>query len=147
MILCEIKFRHYSPKDSEEGIKEYVIADTAQQIEDYVDKEHLCGELSEQPDGEEHCAFLTPEWVQRLKDRMELLPQYGLTLDLQECGNTVAGSSQSITKWLQGTWWIDITDAYYGVTHYDWSKQRVITELDESILYKLGLAKDIRGKI
>lgn len=39
MILVELKFIHYSPKDSEEGLKELIVTNDREQILNYVDKE------------------------------------------------------------------------------------------------------------
>lgn len=38
MLLVTLRFKHYSPKDSEEGIVGYLIADTIGEVMQYVNK-------------------------------------------------------------------------------------------------------------
>ena len=58
---------------------------------------------------------------------------------------TVEGTEVAIAKWLRGNWFRDTSDAYYGVTHYDWSEQWTITDgTDIATLMSLRMATDIR---
>ena len=55
--LVQLGFIHYAPKDSEEGIKEYLIVDSMEQIVPYMIKEYGYGYFDDiEEDEDEGCA-------------------------------------------------------------------------------------------
>lgn len=144
MKLVTIKFEHYSPKDSESGIKEYVITDDHEAVTDYVDCEHLCDvieddEADEDPD-------IRWAWFggRPLPEGRE---KYGITSDEDEDGN-LSGTYAQLSRWLKRTSWDDgDIDGYYGETHYDWSEARDISESDAEVLVRLGIAKKLNEEV
>lgn len=146
MILVELRFVHYSPKDSKEGIKEFLIANDEAQAVAYIDNEHMYDSLFEDDDvielGDEDMESFYPskEWWESHPGMKEKAIAAGLEVDEYN----VSGKSKSITLWYKGTTWQDTDDAYYGVTHWDWSRQRPLNPDEVAMLIELGVAKDIR---
>lgn len=145
MILVELRFIHYSPKDYEEGIKEFFIAKDEVQILAYIDKEHMFGSLKDHEDDEDDDNSCSPseEWVEQHPKKIQEAKDLGLKVD-EEYGLTVEGPTHLLIKWYQGNTWQEATDCYYGVTHYEWDRQRTITEDHADVLIGLSMAKDIR---
>lgn len=142
MILVKVGFTHYSPKDSESGIAEYVLADTLDQAVAHIDDKHMFGWLKDaEADGDEGSYSPDEDWL--TADRRAEATAAGLSVD--EYGS-VCGPAHTLTRWLGGTFWKDTDDAYYGVTHYDWRQCRVVDEADAAVLVRLGLVIDIRGR-
>jgi hypothetical protein len=139
VLLVQIKFKHYAPKDSEEGTKEWIVCDSEDEALDYINEEHLYGVFNEEP--EEASFYPTAEWCRENPTKSAEALSMGLRVDEW---NTWFGPNHAITKWLRGTWWQEVTDAYYGVTKYDWSNQQEISEEDVKVLVRLAFVKDIR---
>ncbi len=149
-ILTKIQFSHYAPKDSEDGIKEFVISDTLEQVVLYVDKEHLFnylfGENYDENKDEECSLTLTKGFLDN-PEKKNQLEQHNLAL--KEWGGTmspdVVGTARNITLWLEANNWQDFDDASYGVTQWDWSNHQEISQAEAEVLLNLKIAKDIRN--
>lgn len=143
-LLVEVRFVHYSPKDSEEGIKEFILADSLEQAIGYIDDEHMFGALADEDGEVSQEAYVTEEWLKANQHRLDEAKALGLRVD--EEYHSVSGPSPAITRWHQGTTWKDAEDAYYGVTNWDWSRHRHISEEDAQVLVRLGIiGADIRN--
>jgi hypothetical protein len=144
-LLVEVRFEHHAPKDSETGLKELVVANDLDQALSYIDKEHLLDYFAEAEEDNEtedvSSHYPTDEWWEKHPEKKAELAAFGLTVD--EWGD-VQGPEMAITRWLSATTWKDADDAFYGVTHWDWSNRQEISEADAEVLFRLGLAKDIR---
>ena len=55
--LVQLGFIHYAPKDSEEGIKEYLIVDSMEQIVPYMIKEYGYGYFDDIEEDEDEGCF------------------------------------------------------------------------------------------
>ncbi len=137
MILVILRFTHYSPKDSESGIKELIIADSLDKIVAYIDREHLYGYLAEEVLEEGSFSQIDEWWKANPTKRAEAL-KAGLKID--EYGD-VTGDARVLTRWLEGTVWQEISDAHYGVTQWDWSESKEVSLANVAILSTLGLAR------
>jgi len=120
--LYKIVFNHIGPKDNEEGIKGWIIADSDKTALDYV------------------CSKYSEEWIDRDEDD-------GLT-DIYDDEYNVIGQEQYLVRMLRlrGEYNdpnASYDDAYYGITHYGWSEAiEIPDELAESLI-KYGIATDI----
>lgn len=142
-MLINLKFIHYSPKDSEDGIKEFIVTDSLQSAIKYIDKKHLYGALKDYEEDEECEFFPDVDWVKKNKHRKQEAKDMGISIDEY---NHHTGSSKALTLFLNGTFWKEVSDAYYGVTHYDWSEFKDVTEDEIATLSKFFPVKDIRKK-
>lgn len=142
-MLIKLKFTHDSPKDSESGIMELLIADSLESAIKYIDKKHLYGALKDYEDDEECGFYPDKKWWRKNEHKRQDAIDAGLSID--EYGE-VTGDGRALTLWLNGTHWKDADDAYYGVTHHDWSEFQEVTEDEIAVLLKLGLVNDIRKK-
>lgn len=140
MLLVEVRFAHYAPKDSEEGIKELILATNLEQAVAYIDNEHMFGHLKDCEEDIGYASLDDDFWEQNPSKKQEA---EALGLEVNEYGS-VEGPSHVITKWLQRTTWEEVSEAYYGVTQWDWSKHQEISDEDAAVLLKLGIAKDVR---
>lgn len=143
MKLHKILIRHYSQKDSKEGIVTYVVADNEQEIFDRLDAKngpYTYGgwrERSEDTDDENDDS----ETV-RNDAGHELLEIY-------DDDYKVIGRETYLERMLRlrGEFNDDdaeVEDAYYGVTHYGWDEGVEIGNEDACVLLRLGIAKDWR---
>lgn len=121
MKLWELRFRHYAPKDSEEGIIGYLIADTSEQIYDFIKTEptlqddsnydrglYVNWEYKDNPDDEEYDE----------NHRQRLIECCGEMYDEEE----------------------EVNDAFYGVIHYGWTCVRdKISNLEIATLQSCGI--------
>lgn len=143
MILIDLRFTHHSPKDSETGTKELLIAESIEQALPYIDSEHLRDYLKESKHDEDNGYHsVSDEWWEQNPGRKEEAEAMDLTVG--EHGD-VEGPAHLLTLWWQGTTWKDTDDAFYGVTHHEWSIQKPLAEEETTVLLRLGLAKDIRN--
>jgi hypothetical protein len=143
-LLIQIGFTHYAPKDSTDGIKEFIIADNMEQALKYINEEYLHGELFDEDEyNEERSFYPGEEWWKKNEHKRKTTKDFGLEIDEFD---DVKGLAKNLTIWLEGTHWQEVSDAYYGVTQYDWSKYQEISTLEAALLVKeLRIAKDIRG--
>ena len=146
MFLVAIRFDHYSPKDSEPGIKEYVIADSMERVIAYVDEEYLYHKLSrvnDENEDEDDQLFLSPDedWINSNPGKLDEARSLGLEVDEY---NGVTGRSDKMILWYGGDDCGDVSDAYYGVTHYNWRDAQQISESIANELLQLKIAKDLR---
>ncbi len=154
MILVAIAFTHYSPKDSESGVKERIIATDIDQAVAYIDKEYMYGYLTDaERDGDENSSYWLEKegrdwrWLNRILNSLEKAKEMGLQVKDDDGDIIVEGKSFLITKWFGGqNWNSDISDAFYGVTQWNWQDTIEITQEDCDTLIRLGVAKDIRNE-
>jgi hypothetical protein len=146
-LLVILQSTHYAAKDSNDAIQEILIANSPEQALVWIDKECLYdyfkdGEDKSEEDGGSGYFSPSDDWWEQNPTKRAEAEQHDLTVD--EYGS-VQGVGENLTRWLQSNSWKDADDAYYGETHYDWSKQKTISEEDAFTLLRLELAKDIRG--
>jgi len=153
MLLVELGFVHYSPKDSEQGVKELIVCRDLAQAVEYIDQEHMFDALHDAKNDHDNQAGYRDEgshslgenWFEQNQAKKIEAEALGLKVETDEFDDSVEGPSYLITTWLRSTAWTGADDAYYGVTHWDWSKSQPIADEDVAVLLRLGLAKDIRG--
>ncbi len=115
--LYRIKFRHYSPKDSERGTKTLLMAEDLEQVMSWMDKHCFYGGMAdrdEEDDDVEVCP--SDEWVENNAPRLLAAEAMGLKVD-REWGATVSGPWGKLFRW----WGEDPTepqDCYYGFTSW-----------------------------
>jgi len=97
MNLYRIDFEHYSQKDSEGGFKEYVLAETNEQVYHYVDKEY-CYDMMEDKSNDKYT-----DWV-------EDYPEY----------KTYKEKMMVVKGRLNDDDFDEYDDLYYGLTLYGW---------------------------
>lgn len=137
MKLVTIKFEHYAPKDSESGVAEYVLADDHEAVTDYVDRVHMLGTIRND-DGDVREAWLNN------RERPEGAERYGVKQS-PDYDAVVVGTFSQLARWTKGTLWDSTEDSYYGVTLWDWSEARDISDADAEVLVRLGIAKRLEG--
>lgn len=143
MLLVPLWFKHYAPKDSEEGIKEFLVVDNIDQLIEYVDNEHMYGRLQDQKDDEQESSLsFAEEWIAERPHKVEEASELGIVLDVEY--HSAEGPSHLLTRWWGGNDWEEVSDLYYGATQWNWEKRQEITEEELAVLMKLGLVKDIR---
>lgn len=121
--LHKIMFKHFSPKDSEEGIRTYVIAVDEKTILQYVN--NLTGGV----------------WADRMREDGPL--------DIHDEDYEVIGTETVEEHLLRFRGEIedpdaDVSDTYYGVTHWGWDEGVAISDEDAAVLLRLGIAEDWR---
>lgn len=113
MRLFPIKFTHYSPKDSEEGVKGYVLAETEREAMKHIDFNfgNQCW----------HNADPLEVWDEKLEKIVEV------------------SFLEKIMK-ERGEFWEVPTDLDYGATQWGWDEGVEISEEDAAVLLRLGIA-------
>jgi len=121
MKLYEINFRHYSQKDSQEGILGYLLAESDEQVYEYLKSEptlkneesiYVSWMYKDDPDDE--------EYEEDFKERI-----------INCCGDMYDDESE-------------VYDLYYGATQYGWNCiNEDISVNDASSLIKLGIEINI----
>lgn len=119
MNLYKITFSHSSPKDREEGIKGYLLAENDEQVYNYVDK-----------------TFNYESWEGNEKD--------GEPIELYDENYNVIGTETFKEKMLringeQNDEDYDYCDSYYGITLYGWELLKENVEGDYSEMIELGI--------
>ncbi len=123
MKLHKIHFSHYSPKDSEQGVKTYVLADSEIAIRDRIDATFKHGAWKDaEGDGP----------IDIYNDDFEVIGQEGRL----ERALRLRGDIDDENN--------DYADAYYGLTFWGWDEGQDITEDLASELIRLGIAEDWR---
>jgi hypothetical protein len=134
MLLVPISFIHYGPKDSEEGIKEYILVNSIEEAVNYIKEKHCSYLLDEDDTG---MFSTTEDWWDKHPEKRQQALDAGLTID--EFGY-VEGNAKALTLWLEGNDWKDVEDAHYGVTHWSWAGSKPIRDDQAATLIMLQLA-------
>lgn len=140
MLLVCLRFKHHAPRDSEDGIKEYLLSDSLEKVVKYIDKEHLGDDLFDEENDYKSMACPNEDWLIANKHKL----QEAKTLGLKVYKDSIKGLARVISVWYGGTDWESPSDLYYGYTSWNW---RDVQEVDESTadkLVKLNVAKDLR---
>ncbi len=126
--LYRIRFCHYAPKDSEEGIKGYVVVEDEAAIADYVAKEYMLLDdeaLNERLNKYGELDYYEEEEVDEeefFETRLARLARH--KGDMDDDRDLMA-------------------DLYYGATLYKWEEiTRDVTEAEVLLLEKLGILID-----
>lgn len=123
MKLYAIEFRHYSQKDSREGIATYVLADDETTIRDRIDLKYRCGGWKDKDqDGP----------VNIYDDDYEIIGQETYLARMLRMRGDLNDPDH------------EVTDLYYGATEWGWSDGQEISEALAADLVRLGIAKDWR---
>lgn len=121
MKLWELKFRHYSPKDSEEGIVGYLIADSSEQIYDYLKAEPTLN------DGTKYGRNIYVGWNYKDDPEDEEYDENHKQRLIDCCGEMYDDEEE-------------VNDAFYGVIHYGWNCVRDETSnLEIATLQSCGI--------
>ncbi len=118
MNLYKIAFEHYSPKDSKEGIDTYLLANTAEEVYEYMRKEYRIWDDSDD---------MGPYPVYDNDDN-----KIG-TETLHEKIIRNCGELYDVD--------IDLSTAYYGATMRGWKLIETPPDIDFSDMIKLGIVK------
>lgn len=102
MKLWELLFRHYAPKDSEEGIICYLLADTSEQIYDFLKTEPTI------PDGTQYGRGIYTSW-EYVDDPEDEEYDENHRKRLIECCGEMFDEEE------------EVSNAFYGVIHYGWN--------------------------
>lgn len=101
MKLYELLFRHYSQKDSEEGIICYLVANSDEEIYEFIKSEPNI------PDGTKWGRSIFNSWKYK-DDKEDSSYEDGHKARLIECCGEMFDD------------YADISDLYYGLTNYGW---------------------------
>ena len=101
MKLYELLFRHYSPKDSEEGIICYLVANSDEEVYEFIKSEPTI------TDGTEWGRSIYNSWKYK-DDEEDSSYDENHKQRLIECGGEMFDD------------YADVSDLYYGLTHYGW---------------------------
>jgi len=113
MRLFKVTFMHYSQKDSAEGIKEYLLADTEHEVVEHIDVNHAWESWSDRDP--------IDVWDEKLE---KLIERPFLDKILKE----------------RGDYWEEVSDLYYGATQFGWEEGVEISDTDAEVLLRLGIA-------
>lgn len=123
MKLYKILFRHYSPKDSKEGVKIYALAEDEASIRDRIDATCCYGAWKEkEEDGP----------VEIYSDDYKVIGQEDYLVRMLRLRGEYNDPDH------------EVTDLYYGATEWGWDEGQEITEVLASDLIRLGIAEDWR---
>ena len=128
-LFCILRFKHFSPKDSKQGILEFIIGKTREEILEYINEEYLYGEYGEQ--------IVYGQIDESLKEKAELI---GIEVDEFLA---IKGTKEQFIRLFCNTFWEHPEDCYYGVTKYDWSEITHIEELEIETLKKFITLKNL----
>jgi hypothetical protein len=123
--LYQILFRHYAPKDSEFGIKTFVLADDEVTIRDRIDAQFQFG-----------------AWKERDEDG----PQDVYGDDYEVIGQELYLARMLRLRGEYNDPDHEVSDLYYGATQWGWDEGREITEALAVELIRLGIAQDWRQR-
>lgn len=137
--LVKLAFTHYSPKDSEDGVKAFLIVDSEDRLIAHIGKECILS-LDDYADDGETSVCVTNDWLKSHPNAVDRAKQAGLTVETEYGLTDIGGNKRNLILALQGDTAFDAEDCYYGVTHYDWSDQRQITGSEAEMLVSLGVA-------
>jgi hypothetical protein len=124
MNLYSIDMCHYSPKDSESGIITYLLANSAEEVFDFISN-----------NGRDLGIFNC--WNEKVED--------GEIFDIY-VDNEIIGTETYRERMIRLEGEIndpdnDYSDAYYGITHYGWALVKTdISELETNVLLDLKIA-------
>ena len=122
MNLYKIYFTHYSPKDSEDGIKEYLVASNDREVYEYLDS-----------------TYNWDLWKDRSKDG-NTFPIYEDEYQYKEIGRELYEDHIIRVRGDINSEFSEVDDAYYGVTHFGWELIREdISESEYQVLKDLGV--------
>lgn len=121
MKLWELRFKHYAPRDSEEGIIGYLIADSSEQIYDYLKSEPTL------KDGTEYGRGIYVNWYYKDDPNDEEYEENHRQRLIDCCGEMYDDEEE-------------VNDAFYGVIHYGWNCVRdEISNLEIATLQSCGI--------
>lgn len=121
MNLYKILFTHTAPKDREEGIKEYLLAESEEQVFEYVDEKYNYG-----------------GWKDKIEDDGDE------TYDIYDDNYEVIGKETFKEKMIRIKGQMndedyDYSDAYYGITLHGWELIEEDTKTDYTKMIHLGI--------
>ena len=132
MKLYELLFRHYSQKDNEEGIICYLVANSDEEIYEFIKSEPKI------PDRTKWERSIFNSWKYKDDKKDSSYEEDHKTRLIECCGEMFDD-------------YADISDLYYGLTHYGW--KCVCEDISEDqivLLRKCGIVvvdvKDLEGK-
>jgi hypothetical protein len=117
--LYAVRFEHYGPKSSEDGIKSWVVADNELQVIVETDRTFAYGGWLETILEEAAGEGTNPAGTE-----LASLLRYGGDIDDPDK---------------------DLRDAYYGITRLGWTPGLNIDDAEVGVLVRLGVALDWRG--
>lgn len=117
MNLYKIIFSHYSPKDSEIGIKTYLLANNEDDVYNYIDKEYNYG-----------C------WKDQEEEKYEVFND-----DYDIIGTETFREKIIRIKGDMNDEDYDYSDAFYGITLYGWKLIKENVDFDLSNVIELGI--------
>lgn len=151
LSLYKITFDHYGPKDSKEGIEEYVIADDEELVVQHMIFAHiLCWEDWEEDGDEMTFSTYATHWDEN-PDALDRADALGLKVTIGEWGSRkgkptgVKGKTAAVARWLRADPRV-VEDVYYGRTVYAWDAGTPITDDDAATLVRLGIAKNLTAE-
>ena len=122
MKLYQLMFRHYSQKDSQEGILCYVVANSDESMYEYLRGEPTI------PDDTDYGTGIYVSWMYKDDPENEDGFEEGFRERLIACGGEMFDKEE------------EVSDTYYGVTHYGWKCAcEEITQEQIEVLRKVGI--------
>jgi hypothetical protein len=146
MRLHKVTMTHYAPKDRQSATAAYVLADSEEQVMDYIDRTFQYGRWKDGTDDDKgsECIDPTAAWWKANPDAKDRAASLGLTIDNFK---SVTGPYRALVLWWRGDFDEDFADAYYGITQHAWDAGAEVSEEDAAVLVRLGVAVDIRGGV
>lgn len=118
MKLYEIRFRHYAPKDSQEGVLTYLLAESSEKVYEWL--------RSEPTLKNEKSIYVTWMYKDDLEDEDEFEEGFKERI-IECCGDMYDDESE-------------VRDLYYGATQYGWEEVNGNITYDEFLeLRRLGI--------
>lgn len=132
-----VRSTHYGPKDYHEALENYLIADSEEQVLQWICKHHhrwggnFGGKGSVEPSPKRYSE--NPDAIKRAAD-------LGLTLDRH---GVLHGAWGDVLRFWRGDFEAP-QDLHYGATQYHWDAGRDVDEREITTLLHLGIAVDVR---
>lgn len=140
MNLYSIDFKHYSPKDSESGIKYLLIAENDEQVYEHIASEPKVGNF------QLFNSWKDDESIKYNKEKEQFIDPDGDEAERywweDENGNPEEFKTRMLR--LKGEMYdydLVVEDAFYGVTFYGWSLLKENINTDYSELIQLGIVQ------
>ena len=135
MKLYRVGVRHYSQKDKHRSIERFLVAETEEQVLEWITGSHCTTWEDEEWKTDNGKVGPSNDWWDEHPGEADRARAMGLTVHLCDWGDR-----EGTPEWIEGPkaallrWWRGEIDDPYGCTQFDWDGGRRITSEDAAVL-------------